>query len=364
VTFLITILIFSALIVIHEFGHFLAARQAGVRVEKFSIGFGPELLRINGKQTQFLICAFPLGGYVKMAGDSRGEHKGAKDEFLSQPVGVKMRIVFAGPLFNYLFAFVLFCLIFFLGFPYSDTIVGSVLEGYPAQAAGIETGDRITEVNSKPVNTWQEVVDVVYDAEGKVILSIERANKQLVLEVPLKKEEILDNFGRKKNVSIMGISASSQRKIVRYGFLDAIFQGGKTLLNLTFLIVKGFLFMILGIIPFKEAVAGPVGIFYITSEAAKVGLTAVLQLAAVLNVSLAVINLVPFPVLDGGHILFFLIEKIRGKPLKEKTEDILTRLGMGLLGVLIIFVFYNDIMRFGPRIWKRGSQEISIDKSH
>jgi len=360
--FLITILIFSALIVIHEFGHFIAARQAGVRVEKFSIGFGPVILKINGKQTQFLICAFPLGGYVKMAGDSHAESKGAKDEFLSQPAGVKMRIVFAGPLFNYLLALVLFCLISFIGFPHSTTVVGDVLEGYPAEASGLKTGDRILEVNDIPVDTWQEMVNMVHGSEDKVLLKIKRTDEEFILEVPLKTDEVLDTFGRKKSVAIMGISASSESKIVRYGFPDALFQGAKTLVNLTVLIVKGFAFMVLGVIPFKEAVAGPVGIFYITSEAAKVGISAVLQLMAVLNISLAIINLVPFPVLDGGHILFFLIEKIRGRPLKEKTENILTRLGMGFLGLLIIFVFYNDIMRFGPRIWK-SKHQISIENS-
>ncbi len=350
-TLLITVLIFSALIVIHEFGHFLAARFSGVRVEKFAIGFGPALLKIRGKETDFLICVFPLGGYVKLAGDSRTEHKGRQDEFLSQPPGVRMRIVFAGPLFNYLLAFVLFCTIAFLGFPYQDSVVGEVLEGFPAQKAGLQSGDRILAVNNQTVDNWTEMAKLIYRSEEKVELTLQRNGETLSLEVPLQEKEVVDDFGRRRSESIVGIAASSDIKVVQYGFPQAILKGAETLLSLTFLIVKGFILMIAGVLPFRETVAGPVGIFFITSEAVKIGIVAILQLAAVLNVSLAIINLVPVPVLDGGHLLFFLVEKVRGRPLEERTEDILTRVGLGLICLLICFVFYNDIIKFGPKIW-------------
>lgn len=352
---LITLAIFSILIVIHEFGHFIVARQAGVKVEKFSIGFGPALLKIKGKETLFLICLFPIGGYVKLAGDTRPEQKGFKYEFLSQAPGVKMRIVFAGPLFNYLLAFFLFCLIASLGFPYPDTIIGSVLKGYPAYNVGIREGDKILEVNGKEVTHWSEMAQMIYKARDSVSLRVKRGEDVFLTKIPLRKKEITDDFGRKKSVSIVGISASSEIKTIKYPFPQAFIKGGETLFNLTILVIKGFLFMLLGIVPFKDAVAGPIGVFYITSEIMQVGIVALLQLTAVLNLSLAIINLFPIPILDGGHILFFGLEKMRKKPLSERTENILVRFGLLFLGVLMLFVVYNDLVRFGPKILKNNS---------
>ena len=346
-------IIFSVLIVIHELGHFLAARRSGVKVEKFALGFGPVLFRRKGKETEFIICAFPLGGYVKLAGDSRSEHKGFKYEFLSKSVGIRAKIVFAGPLFNYFLALVLFCIIALIGFPYPDSVVGSVLEGYPAEAAGIKEGDRILAVNDAQVQHWVDMAKMIYRAKEKINLRIERAGEIIFLDIPLRQKEITDDFGKKKNVSVIGIAASSQIKIIKYGFPQALVKGTQRLFSLTFLVVKGFIFMILGIIPFKEAVAGPVGIYYITSEMVKMGIVAVLHLVAALSVSLTIINLFPMPVLDGGHLLFFLLEKIRGKPISERVEGNLTRLGLGFLILLITFVLYNDIVRFGPKIWNK-----------
>ena len=359
--FLITIVVFSILIVIHEFGHFIAAKRSGVRVEKFAIGFGPPILKINGKETQFLICVFPLGGYVKLAGDSRAEAKGLKHEFLSKPVGVRARIVFAGPLFNYLFALVIFWVIALIGFPYLDTVVGETLDGYPAQAAGVREADKILEVNGQTVDSWAQMSKVIYSSKEKVLLKIDREGKTLNIEVPLSKKEITDDFGKKKKVSVIGIAASFKTKVIKYGFFEAIIKGAESLFSLTFLVIKGFLFIILGIIPFKEALGGPVVIYYYTSEAVKIGLIPVLHLMAVLNVSLAIINLFPVPVLDGGHIFFFFLEKMRKKPLPEKAEDALTRVGLGLILMLIVFILYNDIVKVGPKLFnKEVKREVEI----
>ena len=342
--------IFSVLIVIHEFGHYIAAKRSGVRVERFALGFGPVLFKRKGKETEFVVCAFPLGGYVKMAGDTRGELKGFKYEFLSKPVGIKSKIVFAGPLFNYFLALFIFCIIALIGFPYPDSIVGSVLEGYPAQAAGVQEGDRILAVDGEKVEHWLDMAKRIYQAKDTVNFRIEREGEIISLDIPLRQKEITDDFGKKKSVSMVGIGSSSEIKIIKYNFPHAIVKGLESLFNLTFLVVKGFLFMILGIIPFKEAVAGPVGIYYITSEVVKIGIVATLHLVAALSISLSIINLFPIPVLDGGHLLFFLLEKVRGRPVSEKVEDNLTRLGLGFLIILIVFIFYNDIVRFGPKI--------------
>ena len=350
--------IFSVLIVIHELGHYIAAKRSGVRVERFAIGFGPVLFKRKGKDTEFVVCAFPLGGYIKMAGDTRGEHKGFTDEFLSKPVGIKSKIVFAGPLFNYLLALVIFCIIALIGFPYPDSVIGSVLEGYPAQVSGVQVGDRVLAVDGKEVEHWMDMAKEIYQAKDAVNLRIEREGEVISFNIPLRQKEITDDFGKKKSVSVIGIGTSSQVKIIKYGFPQAIVKGFESLFNLTFLVIKGFLFMILGIIPFKEAVAGPVGIYYITSEMVKIGIVATLHLVAALSISLSIINLFPIPVLDGGHLFFFFLEKVRGRPISEKVEDNLTRLGLGFLIVLIVFIFYNDIVRFGPKILNKDKNSV------
>lgn len=360
---LIVIVVFSILIVIHEFGHFIAAKRSGVKVEKFAIGFGPALLKMKGKETEFLLCLFPLGGYVKLAGDNPREREGFNYEFLSKAPGVRMRIVFAGPLFNYFLALVLFWIIAITGFPYPAAVVGKVLDGYPAQAAGVKVGDKVLEVNDKGVDTWQDMAGIIYESKEKIELKIQRNGKSVFVEVPLRKKEVADDFGRKKSVSIIGIAASSETKIIKYGFFKGLVKGAQALFGLTFLIIKGFVFIILGIVPFKEAMAGPIGIYYITSEAVKVGVAVVLQLMAVLSVSLAVVNLFPVPVLDGGHLFFFFMEKLRKKPLKEETEDILTRIGLTFIVLLIAFVFYNDIVRFGPKLLNNKEQAPTAEEN-
>ena len=358
-------IIFSVLIVIHEFGHYIAAKHSGVRVDKFSLGFGPVLFRRKGKETEFVICAFPLGGYVKMAGDTREDHKGFEHEFLSKPIGIKSKIVFAGPLFNYLLALVIFCIMAFIGFPYPDSVVGSVLEDYPAASSGVQEGDRVLAVDGKEVEHWLDMAEKIYQAEGVTNLRIEREGEVISLDIPLRQKEIIDDFGKKKNVSVIGIGASSQIKIVKYNFPQAIIKGFQSLLNFTFLVIKGFLFMILGKIPFKEAVGGPLAIYYYTSEAVKIGIVTTLGLVAALSVSLTIINLLPIPVLDGGHLLFFFLEKVRGKPISEKVEDNLTRIGLSFLIVFLVFVIYNDCVRYGSKIFgkdKDSVQEVMIEE--
>ncbi|UCG35027.1 MAG: RIP metalloprotease RseP [Candidatus Omnitrophota bacterium] len=354
---IIFILILSVLIVVHEFGHFLAARRNGVRVERFSIGFGTPIFKRKGKETDFWICAFPLGGYVKLAGDMRSEYHGHPFEFLSKPIGIKMKIVFFGPLFNFIFAFILFWVMGVVGFPYPDTVVGKVLEEYPAYEAGIQENDKVIEINDEKVQNWFEMSEKIYRSQEMITLKIERDGQILDFKVPLKEKEISDAFGRKRTVPIVGISASSKIKIVKYNFFHAFFKGVEATLRTAFFIVKGFTFMILGIVPFKEAVAGPLGIFYITSEALKIGIVAILHLMAVLNVSLTIVNLIPLPLLDGGHLFLFFIEKIRKKQISERTEDFITQLGFILIAFLIVFVFYNDVIRFGSKIWHGKRQE-------
>ncbi|MBU1122259.1 MAG: RIP metalloprotease RseP [Candidatus Omnitrophota bacterium] len=349
------IVIFSILIVAHEFGHFLAARMSGVVVQRFAIGFGPKLFKIKGKETEFLVCLFPLGGYVKLAGDNRDECQGHQYEFLSKPAGIKMRIVFAGPLFNYLLAFILFWLSFtFFGYQSSGTVVGEVIKDYPAYSAGVRVGDKILAVNNENVSTWYQMASKIHQAENSVLLKIERNEEVLPLDVPLKDEKITDASGKSKSVRVIGIAA----KIEKYNPVIAFFKGAQALGHITVFTVKGLASIIMGKIPFKKAVAGPLGIFYFTHHAVQMGIVTVINLMILLNINLAIVNLLPLPILDGGHIVIFFIEKLRKKRLNEKVEDFLTRVGFVLIGILFLFIFYNDIIKFGPKIWSKKNVQI------
>ncbi|MCM8820249.1 MAG: M50 family metallopeptidase [Candidatus Omnitrophica bacterium] len=352
---LIFILIVSILIVVHELGHFIAAYKEGVRVEKFAIGFGPVLFKKKGKITDFLICLFPFGGYVKLAGDSQAEFKGLDYEFLSKSPIKRIKIVFAGPFFNYIFAFIIFWIIAMVGLPYIEPVIGNLLDGYPAKMAGLKENDRILKVNGKKIESWSSMANLIYKSKEKVTVEVKREDKILQFEIPLAKKNIEDDFGKKRTVSVIGISASPTAfKLKRYNFFIAFLKAGQVVINLTFLLIKGIFFIILGIIPFREAMAGPLGIYYITSEATKLGIVAVLYHIANLSLSLAVINLFPLPILDGGHIFLFLLEKIRKKQLNERIESIITNLSVALIVILFVFIFYNDIIRFGSKIFSKN----------
>jgi regulator of sigma E protease len=188
-------------------------------------------------------------------------------------------------------------------------------------------------------------------SRDKVSLKIERGGRIILVDVPLRISEVGDKFGKKKNVATIGIEPSSKIRIVKYNLFESFIKGFQTLIELTGIIVQGFASMIFGIIPIKEAVTGPLGIYYITAEAVKVGMAAILHLMAVLSVSLSIINLIPLPLFDGGHILVFLIERFRKKHLSKTAEEYLTRLGFVIIAVIVLFVFYNDVVRFGSKIW-------------
>lgn len=350
---LITLIIFGVLVVVHEFGHFIAAKRSGVKVERFSIGFGPALFKKKGKETEFLICVFPLGGYVKMAGDTKTDYHKYDYEFLAKAPGIKMKIVFWGPLFNYIFAFLLFWGIAVLGVSRiaPSTVIGSVLEGYPAYQAGIKAGDVVLKVNDQKVSTWVDMQKTIAQSQNEAVFFIQRSNENMTVVIPLKKTEVTDQFGRKQTSSIVGISP--QLIMTKYNVFEAFFMGGKMLFELTYLSLKGFILIILQKIPFRDAIMGPLGIVDITSQVVPLGIAGILKLMAVLNVSLAIVNLFPLPLLDGGHIFIFFIEKLRRKPLSEKIDDFVTRLGFVILGVLVVFVFYVDIQRLSLKMSKK-----------
>jgi len=349
--FLISIFVLSFLIVVHEFGHFIMARKTGVKVEKFSLGFGNKLFSFKKRDTEYQICAIPLGGYVKLAGDNQEEFSGKPDEYLSKSIFQRAKIVFSGPILNYILAFLLFWLVFFLGFPHLSTKVGEVIKDFPAERAQILVGDIITRVDGKEVKTFGELQEIIYKKEGVAKLTILRGNSQIEIVAGIQRKEIQDLLGKKRMVGVIGIRPAEDFVFLRYGFLESFFLSTKTLFRFTNITFKAIGNIITGSLSIRESITGPLGIFYITTKAAKYGITSVLHLMAVLNLSLAIFNILPFPLLDGGHLLFLGIEKIRKRRISLKTEEMINRAGLTLIIFLAIFVLYNDLVKFG--VWER-----------
>lgn len=341
--------VLSCLVMIHEFGHFIAARRQGIKVEKFSFGFGPKLFGVKRGDTEYIVSLVLLGGYVKMAGDEPACARGEDDEFLSKSVSQRFNVIIFGPLLNYLLGFLLFWFIFFVGSPTATNKVGAVLKGYPAEAVKIQPGDRIISVDAKPTKYWEELTDIIHNKkEGDLTLLVQRPSLNAPLEIKIapRRRIIKDIFGKKAVISLIGVAPSDEIVKVKYGFFNSFLKAAGQIYKLTTLTFKSLFFMIAGKMSVKESVTGPIGIFIITSKAAQLGLIYLLHMMAVLSVSLAIFNVLPLPVLDGGHILFLLIEKIKGKPLSVKFQEKASQLGLGLLIALMLLVFYMDFIRF------------------
>ena len=352
---LIFILILSLLIIVHEFGHFIAARRAGVRVEDFSLGFGPQLFAKQVGDTKYSLSLFPLGGYVKMAGDVLSECKGNSDEYFSKSPGKRFQIIFCGPLLNYILGFLFFWVILFMGYPTLTTKVGSLVDGYGAQTAGLQVADKIIAINGQDVNTWEDLQNQIQKNKNKdsIELWLIRNEQKLKFNVALKSKVLDNQLGEKKTLGIIGITPFDEVVEIRHGFMESAYLGLNKTIDLTVMTYKGIWRLATGKMSMRDSMTGPLGIFFITSKAAKLGLIAVMHLVAVLSVSLAVFNLLPLPILDGGHLFLLGLEKLRKKTLGIKAEQIVNNVGVSLMIVLALFVTYNDILRlYGEKISK------------
>lgn len=342
------LIVLSILVLAHEFGHFLAARRVGVRVEKFSIGFGPKLFSFKKGETEYIISAIPLGGYIKMSGDEPAELTGKKWEFLSRSVWDRFKIIFAGPLFNYILAFLIFSVIYMFGSPTLTTEVGELLKDYPAQKSGLQVGDTITAIDGKSVKYWEDLTEIIHKHTGGAMkLTVMNNGRETSVEIQPIIRDTKDIFGNETKVALIGILPSQKIEKVRYGFFDSFGMGLKKIWQLTAVTLKALFAIITGKLSFKESMTGPIGIFVITGKAAQMGIIYLMHLMALLSASLAIFNLLPLPVLDGGHIIFLAIEKLRGKPFSVKTQEWISNAGIVFLILLTVFIFYNDILKFG-----------------
>lgn len=346
---IVVIIAFSFIIIIHELGHFLAAIKVGVRVERFSIGFGPALLKIKKGDTEFVIAAVPLGGFVKLAGeDVTSKPTGGENEFMSKSIPARFFICASGALFNLISAFIVISFLFMSGetaISSDKNVIGAVIKNYPAEKAGLLKGDTVVALDEKSVTDWREITSIIHNKKDTPLtVGIRRGDKLFDIVVVPKTEEHKDIFGRNIKMSFIGIAPEVITK--RYGLAAAVYMGFKTTWFLTGKIYQGIWLIITRQVSVKN-VAGPIGIIALSGQAAKTGMSALLGLMALISVNLAVVNLLPFPILDGGHILFLALEKIRGKPLGQKTQEIISQVALYILIAVFLLISYNDLMRTG-----------------
>jgi len=335
------------MILSHELGHFFMAKRMGVKVEIFSLGFGPKLWSTKRGDTEYSLSLIPVGGYVKMAGDEPGEKTiNAEWEFCSKPVSKRFGIVAAGPFVNYILGFILFSLVFMVGAPMQTSRIGSILDNYPAQKAGLKKNDLITEINSKKVKYWEDVLEIIHNNKGEDIkLRINRNARNLNFVIRGKKEGIKDIFGKRVVRTMIGIAPSDEVVFIKYGILESVSKGATTVWSVTKLTYRMIWGMITGSVSAKE-VGGPITIIAMTGKAARMGISHLLWISALISTSLAIFNLLPFPILDGGHILFLGLEKIKRRPLDKKIQEIAQQVAFVLLITFVLFVSWNDILRF------------------
>ncbi|WP_136810608.1 RIP metalloprotease RseP [Desulfosediminicola flagellatus] len=347
------ILVLGLLIFVHELGHFVFAKLFGVRVLKFSLGFGPRLFGKVIGDTDYVVSAIPLGGYVKMFGENPDEQDvppGTREvSFAHKKVWQRFGIVFAGPAFNFLFTLVLFFFLFlFNGVPESidTTQVGRVNESSPAAQAGVLDNDVIVEINGKITEKWMDVLNAVKDSGGeKLSMVVLRDGKEVKLAIIPQVDDVKNIYGEKVDERYMiGIVRYEELKYIPAGPFGALESAAKQTWGFVMLTVTGFVKIVQRVIPMSE-LGGPILIAQIAGQQMEAGWINLMYFMGLLSVNLGVLNLLPIPVLDGGHLMFLSIESVRRKPMDERAQIIAQQIGIALLGTLMVFVFYNDILR-------------------
>ncbi len=335
------------LIFFHELGHFCMAKICGVKVEVFSIGFGTKILSKTIGQTQYALSLIPLGGYVKLKGQNDLnplQKDESNDSFSSKKPWQKILILFAGPLFNFVLAFLLYLIIGIAGVKVLLPNIGAVMPDSPAFEAGIQAHDSIIEVENIPIQTFDELSRMIAESKGSIHLTIKRQEEILHLSITPKLTTTKNLFNEDIQRPIIGITASGDVKTIYPKGLELFEYATNETIQAAKLIFLSIEKLILGVIPLDQ-VGGVVGIVNVMADIAPNGIIALFVLVALISVNLGVLNLLPIPALDGGQILFCLYESIRRKPINEKALYALSAIGWSLLIALMILGLYNDIMR-------------------
>ncbi len=440
------VVVLGILILVHEWGHFLVARLSGVGVERFSIGFGPVLWRYRGKQTEYCLSAFPLGGYVKMMGDDENPLEGGKTgdvdparAFNGKPLPVRFLIVFAGPAMNAVLAVVIFALVFMLlgrpvipaivgrvaddspaaraglttgdritavagrpvqywedvlravqdqrggalqltvkgeagertvsvtpvgskvrdlfgderdlwdigARPFTAPVIGDVLGGLPAERAGLKSGDTVAAIDGKPVRTWDEVAEIIRKRAGQPTpLEIKRGTETLTVSVVPGTFKERGPDGQEIEVGRIGIGPAAPATYVRSNPVVAIWDGVTRTAEVTAMTAVGLYKIVTGQLE-RSNIGGPIQIAVTAGEQARQGLPSLAVFTAVISVNLFLLNLLPVPMLDGGHLLFFVCEAVLGRPLSVRKREVAQQVGFVLLMLLMVYAVYNDLDRIG-----------------
>jgi len=346
-TFITAILVLSFMIFVHELGHFLAAKKSGVGVEKFSIGFGPRIYSKKRGETEYILAAVPFGGYVKMVGDDPEQEdvENIEKSFLHKPVWKKMAIVIAGPAANLLSAVAIIYGVNIVGVPLLMPIVGTVQEEFPAAVAGLEAGDTFVSVNGREISLWEDLTAVVHDSAGQALeFQVLRGGEVLNFSITPRDTTTKNIFGEDISVGLIGISPADEYTTVRHGPVESLGLSVRWTYNMIRLTLVSIVKMFQGIVSTKE-LGGPIMIVQAAGKSAEQGLLNLLHFVAYISVALGLFNLFPIPVLDGGHLLFFAIEGLRGKPVSVKVREFSQQVGLVLLVGLMLYATKNDIYR-------------------
>ncbi|EAS50276.1 membrane-associated zinc metalloprotease [Aurantimonas manganoxydans SI85-9A1] len=353
--FVLTIIVFF-----HELGHFLVGRWCGIKALVFSVGFGPELIGFNDRRgTRWKLAAVPLGGYVKFLGDenaasvpdraamdamSDAERSGA---FPAKSVGRRAATVAAGPIANFILAIVIFAGVAYVeGRVVGDPVVAEVRDGSPAAAAGFKAGDKVLSADGETIRYFSDLQRYVSSrADTPIRMTVERNGSPVELTVTPRSEVQTDGFGNEFNVPVVGLVANNDGSSFRVESLSPVEAVAYGVSQTWFVTTRTVDFMGEVITGRQNAdqIGGPIRIAQVSSQVSTIGLGALLNLAALLSVSIGLLNLLPIPMLDGGHLLFYAFEAIRGRPLSEQVQEVGFRIGLALVMLLMVFAFWNDI---------------------
>jgi len=342
-------IVLGILITFHEFGHFIVAKLFKVKVLKFSLGFGPKVIGKRVGETEYIISAFPLGGYVKMLGEDSDEEVTLEDEnrsFSAQPPLRRIAIAAAGPAFNFILAFFLFLGVYSIsGYPSMTAEIGQVRLNSPADKAKIIKGDIVEYIEGNKINEWLDIKKfVVKNPDGGLEVVINRNGKKIAVIVHPEEEIVKNIFGEDIKSALIGIVASGEISQLKLNPFQAIGKAGEKTWEITSLTVLTIVKLFQGVVPLKT-LGGPIMIGQLTGDIARENLGYLFPFMALISINLAILNLLPIPVLDGGMILFFLIEILIKKPISIRKRELAQKVGFFLLILLMAIVFYNDLIR-------------------
>lgn len=353
VSIISVVVLLGVLIFVHELGHFLMAKRAGVGVLKFSLGFGPRIIGRKMGETEYLLSLIPLGGYVKLLGESPGEElsaEEAKRSFLQQTVRKRIGIVAAGPAFNLLLAILIFTVVNMIGLPVLTAEIGNLQPDSAALSAGMKPGDKVVDVDGSAVTKWEELSEAINRSNGKpLMITVHRENRPLSLTVTPRLTKTTNPFGEAVEAYKIGVSPLPRTFIERLNPLSALGRGLSQTWTISKLTLISIVKMFQGVVS-PKSLGGPILIAQIAGSQVREGVIPFILFMAMLSINLAILNLLPIPVLDGGHLLFYLIEMATGREVNLRWREKAQQVGFILLILLMVFVFMVDIERLNIKM--------------